>query len=518
MICTTGIRFVDPIIPKPVRRNANPSRATLSPAARAFYLELVDRFPWGFAVLHLRGRRDLSSWRLVATNRVACRAVGRELADFLRLRIHGIFGPPVSARKLYRDVIVHKRRKPIGFVRKPGYSAQHESYSLTAIPLPGRCVGIVFEDAAAELKATREQIEAESRLLQICESARAILWTADPTTLKVCYVSPEAPLVLGYWVERWQHEHGFLHNHVYPEDWALVHSTLARVAAEALAQRLEFRMVHADGRQIWFRAHVQLVNGSTGRPELHGVMIDITEQKRGELGAREFSLQVLRGQEMERKRISFELHENIAQSLSSMQWMLSALAHGEVGEEERAEQFQECIKLTQLCVDQIRSMSYDLQPPVLEMLGLVPALQWHARRFADQSGVHVRLETPSGGVERLSEEAEITLFRVFEECLSNIQQHARSGSARARVRFESESITLEIEDRGVGVPADLFQHLERGGFGAGLLKSRESVERLKGKLEVESNGRGTLVRATLPRSFEKTIAYWNAAARQGCEF
>jgi two-component system, NarL family, sensor histidine kinase UhpB len=148
-------------------------------------------------------------------------------------------------------------------------------------------------------------------------------------------------------------------------------------------------------------------------------------------------------------------------------------------------------------------VSYDLQPPVLEMLGLVPALQWHARRFAEQSGVHVRLEAPSSGVERLGEEAEITLFRVFQECLSNVQRHARTGSARARIRFEADSIILEIEDRGVGVPPDLFQHLQRGGFGAGLLKSRESMRRLHGQLEVESNGRGTLVRATLPRPLRR---------------
>jgi PAS domain S-box-containing protein len=404
-------------------------------------------------------------------------------------------------------VIVHKRPKPIGFVRKPGRAAPYESYSLTAIPLPGSCVGIVFEDATAALKAIHSRIEAEARLTQICESARAILWTADPATLEFRYVSPEAFPVLGYWVERWQHERDFLRGHVVPEDWPLVQSALARVAADGAACRMDFRMVHADGRQIWFRTHVRLADVSTDRSELHGVMVDITDQKRGELGAREFSLKVLRGQELERKRISSELHENIAQSLGSLQWMLSGLARGDAAEEERAKQFQECIQLMQSCIEQIRSVSYDLQPPVLEMLGLVPALQWHARRFAEQSGVHVRLEAPSSGVERLGEEPEITLFRVFQECLSNVQRHARTGSALARIRLESDTIVLEIEDRGVGVPPDLFHHLDRGGRGGGLLKLRERMQHLHGKLEVESNGRGTLVRATLPCPVE---ASWPA--------
>jgi PAS domain S-box-containing protein len=484
------------------RKSQAKGRATLSRAVAALYSELVESFPSGFAVLHLRDSRDLSSWSLVARNRVAARAVGHRAADFIRLPIDKC-GPSLwNASGLYRDVIVRRRPKPIGFVRKPGSSSPQDAYSLTAIPLPNRCVGIVLGDATAALKATRDRIAAESRLMQICETARAILWAADTSTFEFRYVSPGASSVLGYWVERWQHERDFLRAHVHAEDWPLVQSTLARVAADAIERRLDFRMTHADGRQLWFRTHVRLV-GSMGRTELRGVMIDITDQKRVELGAREFSLKVLRGQEMERKRISFELHENIAQSLGTVKWMLTGLAGGNAAEEERAKQFQECIELTQSCIEQIRSVSYDLQPPVLEMLGLVPALQWHARRFAEQSGVHVRLEAPSSGVERLGEEAEITLFRVFQECLSNVQRHARTGSARACIRFEADSIILEIEDRGVGVPPDLFQHLQRGGFGAGLLKSRESMRRLHGQLEVESNGRGTLVRATLPRPLRR---------------
>jgi PAS domain S-box-containing protein len=478
--------------------------ATLSRAAAAFYSEFVETFPRGFAVLYLRNSRDPNSWKLVACNRLAARVVGSDAANYLRLPLDELASLSPDVSRLYRDVIIHRRPKAIGFVQKPGRSAPHKSYSLTALPLPERCVGILFEDATAALRAIRGRAEAESRLMQICGSARAILWSADPATFEFRYVSPEAPLVLGYWVERWQHERDFLHNHVHAEDWGAVRSTLARVAEDALARRLDFRMIHADGRQMWFRTHVQLANVSMGRPELRGVMIDITEQKRGELGAREFSLKVLRGQELERKRISFELHENIAQSLGSIQWMLSALAQGGAAESARAEKFQECIQLTRSCIDQIRSVSYELQPPVLEMLGLVPALQWHARRFAEQSGVHVRLEAPSNGVERLGEEAELALFRVFEECLSNVQRHARTASALGRVRFESDSIVLEVEDRGVGVPADLFEHLERGGFGAGLLKSREIVRRLQGNLEVESNGRGTLVRATVPRSLRRS--------------
>jgi PAS domain S-box-containing protein len=475
----------------------------LSRAVAAFYSQFVESFPSGFAVLHLGDLRDPASWKLVARNRVAARAIGSDVTDFMRLPLDGFVGSPSDIRRLYRAVAVHKHSKPIGFVLKPGRTAPPESYSLTAIPLPERCVGIVFEDATAESKAARDRIEAESRLMQVCESARAILWTADPATFEFRYVSPEAFLVLGYWVERWQHECDFLRNHVHSEDWPLVHSTLARVAEDAVARRLDFRMVHANGRQLWFRVHVRLASAATGRSELHGVMIDITDQKRGELGAQEFSLKVLRGQEMERKRISFELHENIAQTLGGMMWMLSALAGGDATEEERAKQLQECIQLTQSCIDQIRSVSYDLQPPVLEMLGLVPALQWHARRFAEESGMHVRLEAPSSGVERLGEEAEITLFRVFEECLSNVRRHAHTGSALARVWFESGSIVLEVQDRGVGVPHDLFEHLERGGFGTGLLKWRESMRRLNGKLEVESNGKGTLVRATLPRPMRR---------------
>ncbi len=482
------------------RARASPRRvAILSRSAAGFYSAFAKTFPGGLAVLHLSDPGDPSNWKLVTCNRAAARIVRSGLADLLALRLIDAKSSGFNASLVYRDVILQQKLKRIGLIRKLGYAAPQGTYSLTAFPLPDNCVGVLFEDVSASLKATRDRVDAESRLLHICDSARAILWTADPASFEFHYVSREAPLVLGYWVERWRHEHDFFRRHVHRDDWPLVQSTFSRIAADATARRLDFRMNHADGREMWFRTDVQLIGGAAGHSELSGVMVDITDQKRSELGARHLSLEVLRGQELERKRISFALHEKIAQHLSGVQWILSAMAREDTEESQRAEQHRECVRLIQQCMDELRNVSYELQPPVLEMFGLIPALRWHAKRFSEESGIQVRFDAPAAGIDRLGDEAEMTLFRVFQECLGNIRRHSRSHSAWARVQCEAESVVLEVEDRGVGVPPDLLERLDGGASGIGLLKIRESVRDLHGQLEVESSGRGTLVRATLPR-------------------
>jgi signal transduction histidine kinase len=191
----------------------------------------------------------------------------------------------------------------------------------------------------------------------------------------------------------------------------------------------------------------------------------------------------------------------------SLQWSLASLADGSKEPENSRNQFDECMRMVRDCIEEVRTVSGDLQPPVLDMLGLVPAMQSYAKKFAERSGLQIAIEAPPE-LERLPGNVELSLFRVLEECLSNLRLHAQTGLASVRLRCDGDGddVILEIEHGGASVPRDLLTRLEGGGFGAGLLKLRERLGAVKGTLETVSNGNGTIVRARVPRRVPEPVS------------
>ena len=151
------------------------------------------------------------------------------------------------------------------------------------------------------------------------------------------------------------------------------------------------------------------------------------------------------------------------------------------------------------CSREIRTLSHLLHPPLLDELGLISALRWFAKGFAERSGIHVDLDLPPQ-LGRLPQDLEIALFRIVQESLSNIHRH--SGSSRATIRIVSEpnAITLEVGDEGIGFSSTtLDKHLESAAeIGIGIVGMRERVTQLKGRLEITGEGKGTVVRVFFP--------------------
>ena len=140
---------------------------------------------------------------------------------------------------------------------------------------------------------------------------------------------------------------------------------------------------------------------------------------------------------------------------------------------------------------EIRTLSYLLHPPFLDETGLLSALRWYAAGFAERSGITVDLELPES-FERLPLDTETALFRIVQESLINIHRHAASETARIRLRRDAETLVLEIEDRGHGIPtASLKRITSRGGVvGVGIAGMSERIEQLGGRLEITSSDRG----------------------------
>jgi len=254
-----------------------------------------------------------------------------------------------------------------------------------------------------------------------------------------------------------------------------------------------------------FPAEVDLSSLSTGNTVLAlAVVHDVTVRKRAEEDLRALSAELMRLQDEERRRIGRDLHDSTGQTLAALELGLSQLMHdpGSITGARR-ELLEHCARLATQCSTEIRTASYLLHPPLLDELGLLSALRWLADGFRQRSAIEVRLDLPET-MERLPPDDELSLFRIAQEALTNVFRHAASPWAAIRLKVQSNSIMLEIEDAGRGMPRAHARTDSNGPpLGVGLAGMRERIRQIGGTFSVESTGAGTRVRTTIsiaPRS------------------
>lgn len=217
----------------------------------------------------------------------------------------------------------------------------------------------------------------------------------------------------------------------------------------------------------------------------------------------ELSNRILTLQEEERRRIGQELHDSSAQTLAAVAMNLTLLERkAGAGLNASAQSaLKESVALVEQCAREIRTVAYLLHPPFLDEVGLVAAVRWYAEGFAKRSGISVQVDaSPTMG--RLPREVETALFRIVQECLTNVHRHSKSSTVRLHLARNPNTITLRVEDSGRGITPDTLQALAdsdtRGGMG--ILGMQERMRHLGGQLDITSGNDGTVVLATLPLS------------------
>jgi signal transduction histidine kinase len=156
--------------------------------------------------------------------------------------------------------------------------------------------------------------------------------------------------------------------------------------------------------------------------------------------------------------------------------------------------------LVQEMSNDIRTMSYLLHPPMLDETGLAPALRWYVDGFAERSKIAVDLECAED-LGRLSREVETAIFRLVQECLTNIHRHSGSPTAEIQILRLDGVVRVEIKDQGQGLSTEKRAQMESGGtVGVGIRGIRERVGQLGGSLEINSDGigSGTCIVVRLP--------------------
>jgi signal transduction histidine kinase/PAS domain-containing protein len=205
------------------------------------------------------------------------------------------------------------------------------------------------------------------------------------------------------------------------------------------------------------------------------------------------SAQVLAVQEIERRHLARELHDEVGQELTGLRLLLKP--DGDLRSSLVNYRIEEARGVVDLLLERIRALSFDLRPAALDELGLLPALLALFERYTRQTGVQVTFKH-DGVDERFEAEVETTAYRIIQEALTNVARHAGTGSVTVRVWATAEMLSLQVEDRGRGF--DVETPLAQAASG-GLTGMRERVALLAGQLAIESTpSTGTEITAELP--------------------
>ncbi len=213
---------------------------------------------------------------------------------------------------------------------------------------------------------------------------------------------------------------------------------------------------------------------------------------------RELSLTVLRIQDEERRRVARDLHDAVGQTLTALKITLSALGNAVPRSPQTTDFLAELNGFADQALQEIRTTSYLLHPPLLDESGFAAAAAWYVDGFNKRSPIHVRLQLPDGI--RLPDSVEIVLFRILQESLTNITKHAGSATVDVLLQLDQNVISLSVRDYGKGITAERLAKMKGSGsdVGVGIAGMRERLNELGGRLEIESDSAGTLLKASIP--------------------
>jgi signal transduction histidine kinase len=215
---------------------------------------------------------------------------------------------------------------------------------------------------------------------------------------------------------------------------------------------------------------------------------------------RHLSHQLLSAQEEERKRISRELHDEIAQTLTGINVRLAALkAEATVNTKGLQSKISSTQRMVEKSVDIVHRFARELRPTVLDDLGLMPALHSHLKDFTKRTGIHIHFTSFTlGRIKQLDNAGRTVLYRVAQEALTNVVRHAQASQVNVNIQKLRNGLRMEITDNGHGFAVERVLFAKRHQR-LGVLGMRERVEMVGGRFSIESTpGQGTTIRAETP--------------------
>jgi signal transduction histidine kinase len=274
---------------------------------------------------------------------------------------------------------------------------------------------------------------------------------------------------------------------------------LLRPTAHA-GSKIQVMLKRGDGPPMPVQISIRSLAGNGFKRATFGLVVtDLTEARRTEELLRALTHRVVQVQEAERGRVALELHDNITQLLCGVLFHSQALADSLSARDGPAK--GEAMKLREMLgqtAEEVERISHNLRPSVLDQLGLVEVLRDTSTEFAQRTGASVKLAC-AALVERLPGDTELTLYRILQEALRNVERHARARHVTVGLSLEGAFVQLTITDDGIGFDAahHAARRKEKGVLG--LLGMQERAASVGGILTVKSGRRaGTKIEVRIP--------------------
>jgi PAS domain S-box-containing protein len=425
--------------------------------------------------------------------------LGRNVADFLSPNVHHLFA------SYLQEVLTKGRARGLMKVRTRSGEEKIVEYD-NSLRREGRgkpvvrCIG---RDVTEQRRAEHALRESEERFRTMANAAPVMIWMAAPDARCIFFNQPWLDFT-GHSMEE-QIGNGWT-VFVHPDDLSRCMDTYLKAFEARTKFEMEYRLRRADGEYRWILDIGTPLFAPPGTFAGYiGSCLDVTEHKQAQERLQQLSGRLIKLQEEERERISRELHDTTASSLTALIANLALVRRSAALDARPHKALSESLDLARQCVREIRTVSYLLHPPLLDELGLASALRWYTEGFAKRSGVSIDVHLPAK-LDRLPREAETALFRIVQEGLTNIHLHSGSPTATIKLVREAselagrEQITLTLQDEGRGIPPGVLEGPADNiqGLGVGIAGMRERVRQLGGRMEIITSNEGTIIKATLP--------------------
>ena len=359
---------------------------------------------------------------------------------------------------------------------------------------------------------TRKYLQSEERFLQISEHASEFYWEVDSSGI-FTYVSPVIEKILNV------KPNDIIGEKSYTELFQLKNKKGKKSEIEtSFIENTSFNDyeigLNLKKEKIWLSASGFSVFDKDGKfYGFRGVCYDITKRKQTEIALKKSVKQIKSYQkklknlnteitlveERERRRIAENLHDSLGQTLSLAYIKLSSVVNHEEFPPQVSRVINETSDLLNKAISESRTLTYDLSPPILYELGLIPAFKWKLEEIAEKHGIDTKLTGENENID-IQKEFNIFLYRIVVELLNNIIKHARANLIELKIRKEKKFYYITVQDDGIGFKKQpKTKATMKGGFG--LLSITERLDNIKGHLEIKSElGKGTKATVIIPNS------------------
>ena len=303
-------------------------------------------------------------------------------------------------------------------------------------------------------------------------------------------------------------------DYVYPEDTQKAMDDWMRCVESGANYEVEYRLRSKDGSYRWFRARALPIRDDGKIVKWYGTCSDIHDSKLLEQSIRDnaselermvdrrtdelrrLSIRLMTMQDQERRRLARDLHDGLGQELAVAKMVLDKMILQKSAKPPE-EEWTQASSIVDRAIQQVRTMSHLLHPPLLDEVGLLSALSWYVEGITKRSGIETSLEVQPRDFPRLSADVETAVFRIVQEALTNVFRHSEASKVWITLTQNEENIVVAVRDDGKGVDKKITE-LQPDSVGVGIGGMKQRAKEFGGDLRLTNAHPGTLVELTIP--------------------